>query len=467
MSARRQRAGGEQMLLLALLAVGCEQGELAARPEPGEELAGGATTVFDTSRDAFARPAANLLDQHRSAFFTGNTFFNRNWVTAPASTEGADGLGPTFNARSCSACHFKDGRGAPPDADEPFVGLLIRLSVPGEDEHGGPVPEPNYGGQFNHLSVSSVPAEGASFVLYESVAGRFDDGTPYVLQLPSYRFEQLAFGALAEDVMLSPRVAPAVFGLGLLATIPEQTLAALADPDDDDEDGISGRLNRVWDPKVNEVRVGRFGWKANQAGLEQQNSGALLGDIGISSPLFPGQDCPHLQLACQSAENGGAPEIDQAKIDFITLYTHLLAVPGRRDVGDPQVLRGKGLFSELGCASCHVPTLQTGPSDEFPELAAQTIHPFSDLLLHDMGDGLADGRPDFLATGNEWRTPPLWGVGLVGRVNGHTRFLHDGRARDLGEAILWHGGEAARAQRAFLRLTREEREALLRFLDSL
>lgn len=453
-------------LLLPLFSA-CSEESSPARPEPGEELSGGATTVTDSSRDAYARPAENLLTEHRSAFFSGNTFFNRNWVMAPASAEGTDGLGPVFNARSCSSCHFKDGRGAPPDADEPFVGLLLRLSVPGEDAHGAPLPEPNYGGQFNHESIAGVPAEGSTRVSYQEQPGAFADGTPYVLAAPTYHFENLSFGPLAEDTLVSPRVAPAVFGLGLLAAVPEATLRSLADPEDQDGDGISGRLNVVWDPKHQAHAVGRFGWKANQAGLEQQNSGALLGDIGISSALFPSQDCPDAQSACRTAETGGEPEIDQQKIDFITGYTHLLAVPARRNVGDQDVLSGKALFAELGCASCHVPTLKTGTFSAFPELENQTIHPYTDLLLHDMGAGLADGRPDFQATGSEWRTPPLWGIGLTEVVNRHTRFLHDGRARDLSEAILWHGGEAEAAQRAYLALSAKQRAKLLAFLGSL
>jgi CxxC motif-containing protein (DUF1111 family) len=258
-----------------------------------------------------------------------------------------------------------------------------------------------------------------------------------------------------------------VFGLGLLAALSEETLAGLADPDDEDGDGISGRLNRVWDPKSNSVQIGRFGWKANQAGLEQQNTGALLGDIGISSPLFPSQDCPPPQSACQAAVTGGDPEIDQEKIDFLVTYTNLLAVPARRDVDQPEVLAGKAIFSELGCASCHIPKLETGELDGFPEVSGQTIRPYTDLLLHDMGEGLADHRPDFLADGREWRTPPLWGMGLSQNVNHHTRLLHDGRARDASEAILWHGGEASAAQAAFKALNERERARLLRFLSSL
>ena len=433
--------------------------------EDGEELSGGETTVFDVGENAFSLAARNLKDQRRDDFFVGNSVFKRNWVTAPSSTTGLDGLGPTFNASACAACHFKDGRGAPPDGDDDFLGLLLRLSVPGADEHGGPLGEPTYGGQFNHKAILSVPAEGASHVRYTEVPGTFADGTAYSLRAPVYELADLAFGPIASDVMISPRVANVMIGLGLLEAVDEATIVALADEADADGDGISGRPNRVWDPKTQTVQLGRFGWKANQPGLEQQVSGAFLGDIGITSPLFSTENCPPAQTACTQAITGGAPEIDQDKIDEVTYYSRLLGVPARRD--PKQVLSGKARFAELGCASCHTPKLVTGAWPEFPELSHQTIRPFSDMLLHDMGPELADNRPDFLATGSEWRTPPLWGIGLVRVVNGHTYFLHDGRARDLAEAILWHGGEAERAREGFRKLAADDRAALIEFLESL
>jgi CxxC motif-containing protein (DUF1111 family) len=301
----------------------------------------------------------------------------------------------------------------------------------------------------------------------DQVEGQYDDGTPYTLAAPRYVFSELNFGAMANDVMVSPRVAPFVFGLGLLEALSAETIEALADPDDADRDGISGRVNRVWDPLSQSIQLGRFGWKANQAGIEQQNSGALLGDIGITSPLFLQQDCPPAQSECLAAPDGGEPEADQQKVDFLTTYMRLLAVPARRQLDDRQVLRGKALFRELGCASCHVDRLKTGDLPGFPEVSQQQIRPYTDLLLHDMGEALADGRPDFLADGSEWRTPPLWGIGLVERVDGHSRFLHDGRARNLSEAILWHGGEAADARDQFKALDAARREQLLAFLGSL
>ncbi|MCY1081570.1 di-heme oxidoreductase family protein [Archangium lansingense] len=450
--------------LLLLLACACgEEG-----PEPGEELSGGATTVHDTTRNAFTLAARNLQGDRRDAFFTGNALFNRNWVTAPSSTEGLDGLGPTFNAPSCAACHFKDGRGKPPtEPDEKPLSLLFRLSIPGQDVHGGPLGDPTYGGQLQPQSILGVPKEGEVTLTHSLRDGRYEDGTGYSLEEPHYTLANLAFGPVHPELMMSPRVAPVMVGLGLLEAIPDATLEALADPDDSNGDGISGRINHVWDVEHRELRVGRFGWKANQPSLRQQNAGAFRGDIGITSDLFPEEDCPPAQEACRTSISGGTPELEARKLEQLTFYTQMLAVPARRDVDKPEVLRGRRLFRELDCAKCHVPRHETGTVADAPELSKQIIFPYTDLLLHDMGPELADGRPDFEATGNEWRTPPLWGIGLVETVNRHTRFLHDGRARSLEEAILWHGGEAERSRERFRTLSATDRTALLRFLESL
>ncbi len=456
----------------ALLLIGSCGDNFAAPPveptyELGEEFGGGETTVFSDSKDAFSLAARNLIGARRDPFFTGNSLFNRNWVTAPASTVGIDGLGPTFNATACSSCHFRDGRGSPPKAGETFTGLLLRLSVPGTDVHGGPVDEPTYGGQFNHRSVVGVAAEGQQTVAYREVMGQFDDGTSYSLRVPTYEFSQLSFGAMATNTMVSPRVAPSMIGLGLLQNISVATILSQADETDANGDGISGRANYVWDPKSQAVQIGRFGWKANQPGLEQQNSGAFVGDMGITSPLFPANNCPSAQVGCATAPNGGDPEITAERIDQVTYYSRFLAVPVRRGYDSVEVLRGKALFAKASCTACHTPTLVTAVDVEFPELSNQTVRPFTDMLLHDMGPDLADNRPDFLATGNEWRTPALWGMGLVKVINGHTNFLHDGRARDANEAILWHGGEALAARDAYLAMNATERTRLLLFLESL
>ncbi len=456
-----------QLPLTLVLVCACADEDPLA-PEPGEELAGGETTVFELGARAFTLSARNLDVAHESEFFVGNSFFNKNWVIAPSSTTARDGLGPTFNARSCSACHFKDGRGRPPlDLDEPMLSMLVRLSIPGADEHGGPLPEPNYGGQLQPNAIAGVAPEGRVLVHWEELPGSYADGEAYSLRRPTLEFVDLAFGPFADDVLTSPRVAPQMIGLGLLEALPEATILALADPDDADGDGISGRANRVWDPITQTTMLGRFGWKANQPGLRQQAAGAFLGDIGISSSLHPEQNCPAGQSECAAAQSGGTPELDEELLDAITTYSRLLAVPARRDVDDPEVLRGRELFRAIGCDDCHVPRLETGELPGFAEVSNQVIWPYTDLLVHDMGEDLADGRPDFEADGHEWRTPPLWGIGLFTVVNDHTFYLHDGRARNLAEAVLWHGGEAQAARDEFVELPADDRAAVLRFLESL
>ncbi|MCY4557037.1 MAG: c-type cytochrome [Chloroflexi bacterium] len=429
---------------------------------------GGDTTVISTNRNSFAPAAANLNSRERLTFEIGDSFFTQNWVTAPASTEARDGLGPTFNAQSCSSCHTLDGRAQPPaDNDDPERGLLFRFSIPGVDpDTGGPLPDPVYGGQLQDRAILTVPPEGRFLISYREVPGTYEDGTPYTLLQPEYSFADLAFGPTHPDLLFSPRIAPAVFGGGLLEAIPEADILARADPDDANGDGISGRANMVWSVRDGDTRMGRFGWKANVPTLEQQIAGAFHGDIGITSPLFEGENCPPSQTDCQDALNGGVPEIPAARLAKVLFYNRTLGVPAMRDVDDPQVREGARLFLAAGCAACHTPSHTTG-EHPVPALAGQTIFPYTDLLLHDMGEGLADGRPDFLADGREWRTPPLWGIGLIENVNNHTRLLHDGRARDIAEAILWHDGEGLAAREEFRKMSREEREAVIRFLESL
>ena len=429
---------------------------------------GGAATIFDETRDAFSKPLGNLHGDRRDDFFLGNAIFNRGWVTAPASVADFDGLGPLFNAASCSGCHFKDGRGRPPEKDdESFLSMLLRLSIPGKAGNGGPMPEPTYGDQLQENGILGVPGEGISRVSYVEISGTFADGTPYSRRRPTYTIDALAYGPLHPDVRISPRTAPFIAGLGLLEAVTDETILALADPDDRDLDGISGRPNRVWDQARQATVLGRFGWKANQPSLQQQNAGAFNGDMGITSVLFPSEGCSSLEEKCLAAPTGPAPQLRDVLLDQVTYYTKTLAVPGRRNVENDDVRRGRKVFDAAGCASCHAPTLETGIAPGFPELSNQTIHPFTDLLLHDMGSELGDDRPDFEASGTEWRTAPLWGIGLVETVNRHALFLHDGRARGFAEAILWHGGEAASSRDAFIRMSKAERDALKAFLESL
>jgi CxxC motif-containing protein (DUF1111 family) len=373
-----------------------------------------------------------------------------------------------FNRVSCSGCHTQDGRGRPPLAKgEEMTSMLIRLSVPDAASANGVSPHPVYGDQLSDHANAGVEPEGKARVSYESVKGSYGDGAPFELLKPSYTFEALAYGALPADVMLSPRVASQMIGLGLLEAVPDGTLLALDDPDDADADGISGKVNRVPNPQSGALMIGRFGWKANQPDLPSQNASAAFGDIGLTNPLFKIENCAPGQEKCLAAPV--APEIDLSGKFFakLNLYTRLISVPAQRNPDDRQVKQGQALFTSFGCGACHAATLKTGPDTALPELANQTFHAFTDLLLHDMGEGLADNRPDHEATGREWRTPPLWGLGLVEAVNNHNRLLHDGRARGFAEAILWHGGEGEAAKEAFRKAAKEEREALVRFLGSL
>jgi CxxC motif-containing protein (DUF1111 family) len=415
-------------------------------------------------RAAFAQPINGLGGDDRNTFAIGNAFFNDNWVTAPASTVGRDGLGPIFNAQSCSGCHLSDGRGQPPtSADDPVRGLLLRLSV--RDADGHVVPSPTLGDQLQDRAIHGIPAEGRIAITITDRTGHFADGTAYTLAAPHYGVVG-PDGTPLPDLLISPRVAPAVFGVGLLEAVPAAEVVAAADPDDRDHDGISGRANMVTDAATGGTILGRFGWKAAVPSVEAQNAGAFAGDIGITSTPKPDQPCTSAERACAAAPNGGTPEVSDRKLSQVTFYTRTLAVPARRDVTRAAPVRGQADFVALGCAACHSPVLHTGTSD-VTALAHQTIRPYTDLLVHDMGAGLADDRPDGQASGREWRTPPLWGIGLVETVNGHTRFLHDGRARNLTEAILWHSGEAAAAQDAFRNLSADERADLLAFLQSL
>jgi CxxC motif-containing protein (DUF1111 family) len=432
------------------------------------EKQGGSLTVFSSLANAFALPAPKASHEHRKGFVVGNSLFNENWVASPASVKTRQGLGPVFNSLSCSTCHFKDGRGAPPEKEsDPFVGILLRLSIPGKSPQGGPVPVPNYGDQIQHRAISGVSPEATVVIQRTSLAGKYPDGTPYTLEKPSYRIQNLAYGSLPENLLTSPRVAPGVYGMGLLEAIPEEAILAKEDPSDKDGDGVSGRANRVWSIAHQEARLGRFGWKANQPSVAQQNFSAFLGDMGITSPLLTKQNCGENQKKCLEAYKLNQPEIDGKLLKQVEIYTKLLAVPAARETTDSRFLAGLEGFRRAQCQSCHVESYKTGNSDELPELHNQEIRPYTDLLLHDMGEPLADGRPDFEADGREWRTPPLWGIGLVPVVNKHSRYLHDGRARSLEEAILWHDGEARKSRDAFMILPIADREALLYFLKSL
>ena len=457
-----------------------------SRPEPFEANPAGAATVrASATMSAFSQPQANLGFEDELTFKVGDGIFRKLWVSAPSSTAASDGLGPVFNARSCQGCHLKDGRGHPPDGDG-AVSLVVRAGIPGlhgerpvgapGPEHGNaePGPDPVYGRQIGDLSLPGVPAEARVAVEWTEEEVRLAGGETVSLRRPAWRLEDQGYGPLDPCTRISPRVAPQMIGLGLVEAIPAADILALADPEDSDGDGISGRAAIVHSPEWDAWMLGRFGVRATTATLRQQAADAFANDIGIASPLRPEPwgECTEAQAACRAAPDGrdaihDGLEIDAEGLDLVTFYARTLGVPARRDVDDPQVLRGKAAFHEAGCASCHTPKFVTHRLADRPEHSFQLVWPHSDFLLHDMGPGLADGLPAGAASGSEWRTAPLWGTGLTEQVSGRASFLHDGRARSRMEAILWHGGEARAARDAFAAMPSGERDALIRYLESL
>lgn len=459
------------LIAVALLASLSSQAN-AAPPIQSTPDSGGQGSVAQFDHNAYSLPLGNMAMTKRLDFSVGNSFFRNPWVEAPASTAARDGLGPLLNTNSCQGCHIKDGRGHPPSGDERAVSLFLRLSLPSEDadpetlSRMGVNPVPNYGGQLQTAAITGSEAEAELQISYSEREVTLDDGEVVSLRVPDYHIANPAYGPLPENLLTSPRVAPPMIGLGLLEAIPAAAIEAAADPDDTDGDGISGRTNQVWDQRREETVLGRFGWKAGKPTIEQQSLGAFSGDMGLTSNLVPHTDCMPSQK-CDALPNGGTPEVSDKIADFVTFYASSLAVPKRRDLNDPAVRAGAETFNALGCAACHTPRQQTAKDGVRQALAGQTLWPYSDLLLHDMGEGLADGRPEFEATGREWRTPPLWGIGLAQSVNPQAGFLHDGRARTLEEAILWHAGEAETATAGYRALPQTRRDALIRFLESL
>jgi CxxC motif-containing protein (DUF1111 family) len=450
------RAPSALLIALSLLPA-CGRGEHApSPPQPSPAL-----NVRDATGDAFSLPMPGLTPAHLARFFVGNSLFNQNWVAAPASVSERDGLGPLFNARSCSGCHFKDGRGRPPEPGQPLRSMILRLSVPGTC---GPEPHPVYGDQLQTEGLPGVPVEARVEIRYEEHAGRYPDGERFSLRVPRYQLHDGAYGALAAELLLSPRVAPATIGLGLLEAVPETELLRREDPGDRDGDGISGRAQRVPGPTEQRPMIGRFGWKAETASVRAQVAGAFAADMGITSELFPHENHSAAQLAAAARPSGGTPELATATLNDVVSYMRGLAVPAARNL---QGERGRECFERAGCAACHTPGLRTGEVADMPELARVEFAPFTDLLLHDLGEQLSDQRPSHAAAGSEWRTAPLWGIGLIAKVNGHQLLLHDGRARGVAEAILHHAGEAEQSKRAFMRLTRRERGELVAYVESL
>ncbi len=497
---------GPALVLLLGLTAGATAGDLYSRPdlgkadaarvaamtapatdfskaEPFEALQAGASTSVDAVNDkAFSHVSDNLGQKDRDGFLLGNALFRKLWVSSPSSTRASDGLGPLFNARSCESCHIRDGRGHPPDETGDATSFLVRLARPAvtaderralSDHDVLNFPDAVYGHQLQDRAISGLAAEGHAVVAYTDSSVLLAGGETISLRKPTISVAGLAYGPLGTTTSLSGRIAQPMIGLGLIEAIHPADLQRLADPDDRNRDGISGRLSLVKD-EDGALVPGRFGWKAQNATVRQQTAAAFSDDIGISTSARPDPygDCTPEQSGCLAQATGvqpglGAQEAPDPVLDLVTLYAQNLAVPARRRASFSETLKGKQLFYETGCSTCHTPKFVTGRDAANPARAFQLIWPYSDFLLHDMGPDLADGQPVGTASGSEWRTPPLWGIGLTETVSGHGFYLHDGRARSLGEAIAWHGGEAKKARNRFVNMQQEDRNSLIRFLESL
>ncbi len=410
----------------------------------GEDRQGGDTTIDDRTSLAFDHPAANLTDSERAVWQFGRGLFKFVW--APPQ------LGPMFNHNACLACHGGNGRGLSTLDRGPFGSqALVRVSLADGEPSvpGGNVDVPGFGQQLQDHATVGLP-EVFMEVAWIETAIAYGDGETQRMRRPRVTIES-PNGSPLPAMLQSYRQAQPLIGLGLLEAIPDDDLRALADPDDADGDGISGRVNEVWDAQRGEMRVGRFGHKATSPNVRHQTAGAFADDIGLSNALHP--------------ESDGRRDITDDQLANTTFFVSTLAVPAAT-TRDAKALRGRALFDDYGCASCHTPTHVTG-AHPIAALANQRIHPYTDMLLHDVGDMLDDARGDHAATGLEWRTPPLWGIGLTTLIQGEATYLHDGRARTLHEAILWHGGEAEPAREAFRTARKGDREAMIRFLETL
>lgn len=455
--------------------------------EAGELFpAGDASAKRSRGRQVLSQAATQLTLEQKLDFKVGQAIFEKIWVLAPSSTQASDGLGPLYNARSCNRCHTNNSRGKieiVTKRGSRNISLFARLSIPAQTREQQSlleanlipfVPEPTYGAQFQNFAYPGGKAEGQLLVSYTKQPTRLRDNVEIDLNRPSYILDGLGYGPVHDDVMMSPRIAPPIHGLGLINAISSRDIMSNADPDDQDGDGISGRARISFDPETNATALGRFGWKAGAVTLSQQNMAALSNDIGIGSLLYPNPygDCTTKQHECLKQPHGNTQsqdglEASQKMTEALLYFVENISVPRRVPDQAISSLPGKKLFNAIGCASCHVPSFVTDINAKPRHLAGQSIWPYSDFLLHDLGEALADNRPEGNANGREWRTPPLWGIGLTRTATGAEFYLHDGRARSLTEAILWHGGEAERSKLSFKHLPAEERGMLINFLESL
>lgn len=412
-------------------------------------LLGGALTSDLPPTAALQLPAPNVADDRRQFHIDGHGDFHTSFEFTKIDNKPV--LGPNFNHVSCGGCHVEDGRGPIRFAKSPpGSAMLIKVSVKGRKKNGAPKDVPGVGEQLQDHTLQGKSRFNIK-LSYSKVRGQYPDGTRYTLRRPIVSFSIPGFDS--RKILSSVRMTPPTIGMGLLEAIPNETLIAMSDPGDLDKDGISGRVSYVADLETGTKTVGRFGFRATHVNIRQQSAAAFFNDMGMTSEILK--------------KSGQPIEVSPEVLARVQFYLQAAGVTPARDQSDPDVIAGKALFQQVNCSGCHKMTLQTGPGLTL-EVANQEIHPFTDLLLHDMGPDLADNRPEFTATGREWRTTPLWGLGLFDVLSRSAPgFLHDGRARNFEEAILWHGGEAKKSREAFKALTKTERAQLIRFLRSL
>jgi CxxC motif-containing protein (DUF1111 family) len=418
------------------------------------------------NKKALMQPFDGMSHEEEEFFILGKSFFRVPWVHAPAITTARDGVGPLFSASTCKNCHPNNGAGvAIAKHGKPSRSLLLRLghkhTLKSDINTTGFTPDSTYGAQLSIHGSVKTKFEGTLKVVYEEILGEYPDGTKYVLRKPTYSAENLHYGSLDKETIIAPRIGSALIGLGFIEQIREEDILANEDIDDKNKDGISGKANYVYNPETNRTELGRFTWKASASTVKHQSAAAAHNDMGLSNPLFPSDNCTQKQKEClEEAELGKGKhrfDLNGARLDAITYYLTHLKVPVRKK--SKEAKEGERIFEKVGCISCHTSSFTTSTGIK--------IKPYSDFLLHDMGEGLADGRSEFLANRLEWRTAPLWGKGLQKRVSGEANFLHDGRARSVEEAILWHGGEAEVSKNTYMSLDKKSREKLLQFIESI
>jgi len=486
------------LFVISFCIAACEQGalnpsntELVEFDSASAALPGGEGSTAFLPFPSYDKPFANLPENARADFYAGKALAEQPWIKAPTTTTARDGLGPIYNARTCLSCHIRGGRGRMPDSGGELRQGIVRLSLSPQasEQHAnslsllGVIPEPTYGDQLQTQSVSlahqlrqkaaktefsktDVPPEAYVKIVWHERNFSYPDGATANLRKPLIELTNQGYGELHQDTRFSLRNAPPIHGMGLLERIPQSSIDSIADPQDNNRDGISGRVNQVWDVEAKQTRPGRFGLKANRPSLAMAVAGAFANDVGISNPLFSESPCTPKQTRCLQQANGNdaeGVELPAHLLELVVNFNRNLGVPSARESSE----NGRRAFTHVGCVNCHQPSFTTSLDPQRPHLSQQIIWPYSDLLLHDMSEELADNRTDFTANGSEWRTPPLWGLGLSAKVNGSMHLLHDGRARSVEEAILWHSGEGENAKQLFTALPEETRLALIQFVESL